>query len=158
MTLAREIKKAKPFDVPEQEAFLNLARTFDVLAGEMAVSVFKPAGLTPAQYNVLRILRGAGGALACGEIGGRMIAREPDMTRLIDRLEARRLVSRARDAGDRRVVSVRITPAGLKALAALDPKVVAAHREQLGHMTRKELAQLIALLEKARTRATGLPA
>ena len=153
MTLAREIKKAKPFDVPEQEAFLNLARTWDVLSGEMAVSVFKPAGLTPAQYNVLRILRGAGGAggvLACGEIGARMIAREPDMTRLLDRLETRGLVARSREANDRRVVSVRITPAALKALEALDPQVLAAHRKQLGHMTKKELEQLIALLEKAR--------
>jgi DNA-binding MarR family transcriptional regulator len=150
MTLAREIRKAKPFDVPEQEAFLNLARTFDVLAGAIAVGVFKPAGLTPAQYNVLRILRGAGGALACGEIGGRMIAREPDMTRLLDRLESRRLVARSRQASDRRVVSVRITPAGLKALAALDPQVLEAHRKQLGHLSKKELEQLIALLEKAR--------
>ena len=152
MTLAREIKKSKPFDAPEQEAFLNLARTCDVLAGEMAVNVFKPAGLTPAQYNVLRILRGAGGALACGEIGERMIAREPDMTRLIDRLETRGLVSRSREASDRRVVSVRISPAGLKALEALDPQVLAAHRKQLGHMSRKELEQLSALLEKARHR------
>jgi DNA-binding MarR family transcriptional regulator len=150
MTLAREIKKAKPFDVPEQEAFLNLARTWDVLSGELAASVFKPAGLTPAQYNVLRILRGAGGALACGEIGARMIAREPDMTRLLDRLETRGLVARSREASDRRVVSVRITPAALKALEALDPQVLAAHRKQLGHMTKKELEQLIALLEKAR--------
>jgi DNA-binding MarR family transcriptional regulator len=150
MTLAREIKKAKPFDVREQEAFLNLARTWDVLSGEMAVSVFKPAGLTPAQYNVLRILRGAGGALACGEIGARMIAREPDMTRLLDRLETRGLVARSREANDRRVVSVRITSAALKALEALDPQVLAAHRKQLGHMTKKELEQLIALLEKAR--------
>jgi DNA-binding MarR family transcriptional regulator len=152
MTLAREIKKAKPFDVREQEAFLNLARTWDVLSGEMAVSVFKPAGLTPAQYNVLRILRGAGGALACGEIGARMIAREPDMTRLLDRLETRGLVARSREANDRRVVSVRITSAALKALEALDPQVLAAHRKQLGHMTKKELEQLIALLEKARRR------
>ena len=150
MTLAREIKKAKPFDLPEQEAFLNLARTWDVLSGEMALTVLKPAGLTPAQYNVLRILRGAGGSLACGEIGERMIAREPDMTRLIDRLETRGLAARSRETSDRRVVSVRITTAGLKALAALDPRVLDAHREQLGHMTKKELAQLIALLEKAR--------
>ena len=152
MTLAREIKKVKPFDAPEQEAFLNLARTCDVLAGELAINVFKPAGLTAAQYNALRILRGAGGALACGEIGDRMIAREPDMTRLIDRLETRGLVARSREADDRRVVSVRITPAGLKALEALDPQVLAAHRKQLGHMSKKELEQLIALLEKARRR------
>ena len=152
MTLGSEIKKTKPFDSLEQEAMLNLARTWDVLAGEMAVAVFKPAGLSAAQYNVLRILRGAGEHLACGEIAGRMIAREPDMTRLLDRLEQRNLVARCRQQSDRRVVAVRITDAGLALLAELDPKVVAAHRKQLGHMNKDELKQLIALLEKARGR------
>ena len=152
MSLGREIKKAKPFESPQQEAFLNLARTFDVLAGEMAGSVFKPAGLSPVQYNVLRILRGAGGSLACGEIADRMITREPDMTRLLDRLEKRGWVSRGRETSDRRVVSVRITDAGLKVLKELDPKVSAAHRKQLGHMSDAELKQLITLLEKARAR------
>ena len=155
MSLRREIKKLKPFDLLEQEAMLNLARTCDVLAGEMSSEVLKPAGLSPAQYNVLRILRGAGGAgeqLSCSEIANRMITRDPDMTRLLDRLEKRKLVSRCRQKSDRRVVAVRITDAGLAVLADLDPKVVAAHRKQLGHMTEAELKQLIALLEKARTR------
>ena len=153
MSLAKEIKKVRPFDAPEQEAYLNLARTWDVLAGEIAASVFKPAGLSPVQYNVLRILRGAGGGpLACGEIGDRMITRDPDMTRLLDRMEKRGLVSRCRESGDRRVVSVRITDAGLAALKQLDPKVLAAHRKQLGHMSAAELNQLSALLEKARER------
>ena len=154
MPLAQEIKKARPFDALEQEALLNLARTWDVLSGEMAVGVFKPAGLSAAQYNVLRILRGAGEQLACGEIGSRMITREPDMTRLLDRLEKRHLVARCRQQDDRRVVAVRITEAGLKLLAELDAKIVAAHRKQLGHMSEKELKQLIALLEKARERKT----
>ena len=160
MSLAKDIKKAKPFDALEQEAMLNLARTWDVLAGEMATEVFKPAGLSATQYNVLRILRGAGAGehLACGEIADRMIARDPDMTRLLDRLEKRKLVSRCRKPDDRRVVAVRITDAGLKLLADLDPNVLAAHRKQLGHMGEQDLKQLIALLEKARTRATGLPA
>ena len=153
MSLGREIKKAKPFESPQQEAFLNLARTFDVLTGEMAASVFKPAGLSPVQYNVLRILRGAGGGpLACGEIADRMITREPDMTRLLDRIEKRGWISRCRETTDRRVVSVRITDAGLKVLKDLDPKVSSAHRKQLGHMSEAELKQLIALLEKARER------
>ena len=152
MSLSREIKKSKPFDVLEQEAMLNLARTLDVLAGELAVAVFKPSGLSPAQYNVLRILRGAGEHLACNEIASRMIARDPDMTRLLDRLEKRKLVSRCRQQTDRRVVAVRITDAGLHLLAELDPKILGAHRQQLGHMTQEELKQLIALLEKARQR------
>jgi DNA-binding MarR family transcriptional regulator len=156
MSLGREIKKRKPFDAIEQEAMLNLARTYDVLAGEIATQVFKPAALSAAQYNVLRILRGAGAGagehLACGEIANRMIARDPDMTRLLDRLEKRKLVSRCRQQTDRRVVAVRITDAGLKLLAELDPKLLAAHRAQLGHMDEAELKQLIALLEKARQR------
>ena len=152
MSLQREIKKSKPFDSLEQEAMLNLARTHDVLAGEIAVAVFKPSGLSPAQYNVLRILRGAGEHLACNEIASRMIARDPDMTRLLDRLEKRKLVSRCRQEADRRVVAVRITDAGLKLLAELDPKILAAHRKQLAHMNERELKQLIALLEKARQR------
>ncbi len=152
MSLGRDIKKSKPFDSLEQEAMLNLARTLDLLAGEMAIQVFKPAGLSAAQYNVLRILRGAGEHLACGEISGRLVARDPDMTRLLDRLEKRKLVSRCRQQNDRRVVAVRITDAGLKLLAELDPKVLAAHRAQLGHLSETELKQLIALLEKARER------
>jgi DNA-binding MarR family transcriptional regulator len=158
MSLGREIKKSKPFDSLEQEAMLNLARTWDVLSGEMSLAVFKPAGLSPAQYNVLRILRGAGAGagagehLACGEIAERMIAREPDMTRLLDRLEKRNLVSRCRQQTDRRVVAVRITDAGLNLLAELDPKITAAHRAQLAHLSERELKQLIALLEKARAR------
>ena len=152
MSLAREIKKARPFDALEQEAMLNLARTWDVLSGEMMSQVFKPTGLSATQYNVLRILRGAGEHLPCGEIANRMIARDPDMTRLLDRLEKRKLVSRCRPQNDRRVVAVRITDAGLKLLAELDPLIIAAHRKQLSHMTESELHQLIALLEKARQR------
>ena len=152
MSLGREIRKVKPFDAIEQEAMLNLARTCDVLAGEIATQVFKPAALSAAQYNVLRILRGAGEHLPCGEIANRMITRDPDMTRLLDRLEKRKLVSRCRQQTDRRVVAVRITDAGLKLLAELDPKLLAAHRAQLGHMDEAELRQLIALLEKARQR------
>ena len=152
MSLAREIKKARPFEDVEVEAFLNLARTFDVLHGEMFVGVFKPAGVSPVQYNVLRILRGAGEPLACGEIASRMITREPDMTRLLDRLEQRELVSRCREKDDRRVVRVSITAAGQKVLRDLDPKVLAMHKKQLGHMDEAELRQLVELLERARER------
>jgi DNA-binding MarR family transcriptional regulator len=151
MSLKDEIKKAKPFDSLEQEAFLNLARTCDLLASESA-AVLKAVGISPPQYNVLRILRGAGESLACGEIADRMITRDPDMTRLLDRLEKRGLVSRCREQKDRRVVAARVTDAGLKLLADLDPQILAAHAKQLGHMSGDDLKQLIALLEAARKR------
>ncbi|HYO07763.1 MAG TPA: MarR family transcriptional regulator [Tepidisphaeraceae bacterium] len=155
MSLAKEIKKARPFESLEQEAMLNLLRTADVLAGQMMVRVFKAHGISAAQYNVLRILRGAGESLACGEIGSRMITRDPDITRLLDRLEKRGLISRGREEKDRRVVCTRITEAGLKLLAEIDPSVQQAHRRQLGHMGPQKLKQLIALLEEARERSEG---
>jgi DNA-binding MarR family transcriptional regulator len=151
MSLGREIKKTKPFDSLEQEAFLNLARTWDVLNRESA-TFLKTAGITASQYNVLRILRGAGEALACGEIAERMIARDPDITRLLDRMEKAGLVSRCREQADRRVVCTRITDSGRTLLAKLDPQVLAAHRKQLGHMRPAELKKLIELLEAARER------
>ena len=150
MSLAKEIKKVKPFEDAEVEAYLNLARTWDVLSGELAAEVFKPANVSPVQYNVLRILRGAGEPLACGEIGDRLIAREPDMTRLLDRMEKRGLVSRCRETADRRVVRVTITDAGLQLLREIDPKLLKAHRKQFAHMSERELKQLTVLLEKAR--------
>ena len=149
MSLGTEIKKVKPFDALEQEAMLNIARTADVLHGQME-EVLKAGGVSATQYNVLRILRGAGESMSCGEIAGRMIAKDPDMTRLLDRLEKRGLVSRCREQKDRRVVSSRITDAGLKVLSDLDPIVIEAHRRQLGHMGQEKLKQLIALLEEAR--------
>src|SRR5262245_1014357 len=113
MSLGNEIKKLRPFDSPEQEAMLNVMRTADRLAGEID-QVFKPSGLSATQYNVLRILRGAGeSGLPCGEIAQRMITRDPDVTRLLDRLEKRKLISRCREEKDRRVVCARITNAGL---------------------------------------------
>ena len=154
MKLGDEIRKSKPFDSLEQAAVLNLARTWDVLAAEIDETL-KPSGLSRTQYNVLRILRGAdqaGEGLACGEIAERMITRDPDITRLLDRLEKRKLVSRCREKNDRRVVCVRITEAGLKLLAPLDDVVLAAHRTQLGHVGEDKLKQLIELLELARER------
>jgi DNA-binding MarR family transcriptional regulator len=151
MNLATEIKKRKPFDSLEQEAMLNVARTHDVLSSE-AAEILKPFNLSATQYNVLRILRGAGQPLGCGEIAQRMITRDPDITRLLDRMEKRKLVSRCRDEKDRRVVCTEITPAGLKLLAELDGVVVKMHRRQLGHLGETKLKQLIKLLEEARER------
>lgn len=148
--LAEEIKQRRPFGSLEEEVTLGLARTADAMA-RAADEVLKASGLTGTQYNVLRILRGAGSAgLSCGEVGSRMITRDPDLTRLLDRLEARELVTRARDGGDRRVVTTRITTAGLALLAELDAPVLAQHRKSLGHLGQEKLKALAQLLDEAR--------
>jgi DNA-binding MarR family transcriptional regulator len=136
---------------PEEAAFLDLMRTADLLSRAL-VRVLKSEDLSSTQYNVLRILRGAPGGLPCGEIASRMITRDPDVTRLLDRLEKRELISRCRETKDRRTVMVRIAPQGLKVLARLDEPVQAAHRQQLGHLGRERLRALTALLEVSRSR------
>jgi DNA-binding MarR family transcriptional regulator len=106
-------------------------------------------GLTGTQYNVLRILRGAGDDGACGrEIANRLITAEPDITRLLDRMEKRGLISRRRDAKDRRFVTTRIAPSGLEILATLDAPVAALHRRQFGKVSGAELRRLMVALEK----------
>jgi DNA-binding MarR family transcriptional regulator len=137
---------------PEEAAFLDLLRTTDMLSRRLA-PVLKPEDLSATQYNVLRILRGAPPGLACGEVASRMITRDPDITRLLDRLEKRGLISRCRETQDRRTVMARITPEGLAALARLDRPVQEAHRKQLGHLGRERLRALAALLEACRGRA-----
>jgi DNA-binding MarR family transcriptional regulator len=134
---------------PEEAAFLDLLRTTDLLSRGPA-RLLKTENLSATQYNVLRILRGAPEGLLCGEIASRMITRDPDITRLLDRLEKRRLISRRREAKDRRAVLTRITPEGLKLLARLDGPVEEAHRQQLGHLGRKRLRALGDLLRAAR--------
>lgn len=147
--LQDEIKKRNPFDCPEQEVALNLARTADrLMAG--GACLLKRHGITGPQYNVLRILRGAGESLPCQEIVGRMITQLPDVTRLVDRLEAAGLVVRSRTPEDRRLVLTSITEAGLRLLAELDEPIIQMHKAQLGHLTREELAELNRLLVKAR--------
>jgi len=149
--LAEEIKQRRPFGSLEEEVTLGLARTADALA-RAAEEVLKGSGLTSTQYNVLRILRGAGSAgLSCREVAGRMITRDPDLTRLLDRLEARKLVTRARDGEDRRVVTTRIAPAGLALLAQLDAPVLAQHKKSLGHLGSEKLNVLAQLLDEARS-------
>ena len=152
--LAADIQQKKRFTSLEQEAFLLLQRTTSELT-EIGDQVLKAAGLSGPQYNVLRILRGAGASgLACGEISDRMIKRDPDMTRLLDRMEKRGLVSRRRESADRRVITARITRAGLDLLARLDSPVNATHREQLGHLSKQKLRTLIEILDQARRRKT----
>jgi DNA-binding MarR family transcriptional regulator len=109
--------------------------------------------LSPSQYNVLRVLRGAGEAgLACREVGDRLIRHDPDITRLIDRLEKRGLAQRVREKADRRVVRTSITRAGLALLANLDAPVDDLHNRQLGHMTARKLLSLSTLLMEATAR------
>jgi len=133
----------------EEEAYLDLLRTTDLLSRGPA-QVLKNEDLSSTQYNVLRILRGAPEGLACGEIGNRMITRDPDITRLLDRLEKRGLISRARHTKDRRMVLTRITSEGLKLLSRLDEPVQESHRRQLGHLGRERLRQLAELMSACR--------
>jgi DNA-binding MarR family transcriptional regulator len=149
-----EIKQRKPFTCREEELTLNIMRTADQLQRRMG-ELLKAAELSATQYNVLRILRGAGSeGLACGEISERMVTRDPDITRLLDRLEKRSLVGRSREKEDRRVVTARITQAGLDLLKKLDEPVIQAHKAQLGHMDPKQQEALIRLLETAREKLT----
>jgi DNA-binding MarR family transcriptional regulator len=135
-----------------EEAFVELLRTTDLLSRGVA-QVLKRARLSWTQYNVLRILRGAPEGLPCGEIAGRMITRDPDITRLLDRLERRGLVSRSRQSTDRRTVITQITPAGVQVLAGLDLPIRQAHISQLGHLGRKRLQILTELLRSCRHQA-----
>ena len=134
---------------PEEVVFLELLRTTDMLSRGL-VKVLKAEDLSPTQYNVLRILRGSPDGLPCGEIASRMITRDPDITRLLDRLEKRSLISRCRETKDRRMVMARITPEGLKLLGRLDEPVQEGHRKQLGHLGRERLRSLTELLHASR--------
>jgi DNA-binding MarR family transcriptional regulator len=153
--LKLEIKQQAPFTNQEEEALLNLVRTSDFMQRALQQHT-RGWGLTSTQYNVLRILRGAQpDGLQCAAIGERMIAAEPDITRLLGRLKAHKLVRQHRDPHDRRVVWTQISEAGLKLLREMDPLIERLPRELLGHMTRQELDELIRLLEKARHPCLG---
>jgi len=145
---SRTAKRRPP--CAEEVAFVDLLRTCDLLSRPLA-QLLKSEDLSATQYNVLRILRGSPEGLTCGEIASRMITRDPDITRLLDRLEKRGLISRWREARDRRVVMAKITADGLKVLARLDESVEETHRKQLGHMGKEKLRALAALLNDARS-------
>jgi len=149
-TIQDEIKQTKPFATAEEEAAVSLERTAGSLEWRLTERL-KPYGISPTQYNALRILRGAGKqGWACSEIAERMINRDPDITRLLDRLERRGLVERSRDKKDRRVITARITSAGLELLSTLDRPVEEFHKKVLGHMRGHGLETLIKLLAVAR--------
>lgn len=144
-----ESGKKRRLGSAEEAAFLDLLRTTDMLSRGL-VEVLKTEDISSTQYNVLRILRGSPEGLPCGEIANRMITRDPDITRLLDRLEKRGLISRCRETKDRRMVMARITPEGRKLLGRLDQPVQTAHRRQLGHLGREQLRTLAELLQAAR--------
>jgi len=136
----------------EDRIFISLQKTADSLGLE-AEQLLKPHGLTGTRYNVLRILRGAEPhGLACSGIGDRMISHDPDMTRLLDRMEKRGLITRARQTDDRRVVKTRITSAGLALLKSLDQPVRELHKRQFHHIPAARLKSLAGLLEEVRAR------
>lgn len=148
--LKLEIVQERPFATLEEEALLNLLRTSDCLNRAFHVNT-RGWGVTSTQYNVLRILRGAQpDGLTCAAIGSRMIAAEPDITRLLKRLKALKLIRQKRDAQDRRAVRTVISEVGLALLREMDPAILALPGELLGHLKRGELKELIRLLELAR--------
>jgi DNA-binding MarR family transcriptional regulator len=148
--LQTELKQKAPFRSRELEAYLALLRTADKLQVQVEAKL-KEFGLTGTQYNALRILRGAGPeGLPCSEIGERMITRDPDITRLLNRLEKRGFVARSRAKIDRRVIHGKITATGLKLLHEMDEPVERHNREILNHVGRRNLQQLIELLELVR--------
>lgn len=148
--LKEEIRQTKPFSGPQQEALLNIQRTASRLQHRFQQTL-KVYDLTEPQYNVLRILRGAGPeGLRCSEIGERMISHDPDITRLLTRLQRVRLIERRRDMIDRRVIHSRISAEGLKRLKELDPLVDETSKSLLGHMCPERLGRLIDLLEEVR--------
>ncbi|MCO8123463.1 MarR family transcriptional regulator [Stieleria sp. TO1_6] len=138
------------FDSLEQEVFLNLWRTYDRVKS-LEDEVFAAVSLSAQQYNALRLLKSVyPNAMPTLVLGGRLISRAPDMTRLLDRLEKRGLLVRERRAENRRVVEVRITDEGRSLLNQIHDAVQQSHQKQFGHMSKKALCQLADLLRQAR--------
>lgn len=154
-SLQKQLKKKHPFEVPQEEVNLNIQRTYGVLMGPVG-KLLKEHKLSAPLYNILRILRGVGAdGLPCSQIGERMVTREPDVTRLVDRLLKAGWVQRERSAEDRRVVSVKLTASGKKLVNKLDEPMTNLHRETLGHLTKAEMKELNRLLIKARDAVDG---
>jgi DNA-binding MarR family transcriptional regulator len=152
-SLRAELQQKKPFSSLEQEATLSIARTEAALR-EPIEELLKKSDVSLAQYNVLRILRGAGPeGLTRNEIRDRLINRMPDVTRLLDRMEEAGWVSRAREMEDRRCVATHLTRSGRTLVDSLDGPVQEEHERRLGHMTKTQLRTLIELLSLARENA-----
>ena len=141
--LQAEIKQTKPFQRRSSEALLSVLRTAALLQHELN-ELLRPYGITDLQYNVLRILRGAGPEGLCGrEISERLVSKVPDVSRLLDRMESMQLLRRERDAADRRHVTARITPKGLRVLDEATPSLDAFERERFGHLDSERLQHVI---------------
>jgi DNA-binding MarR family transcriptional regulator len=153
MSLRDEIKQGKPFHSPAEEAVLNIVRTAEVIR-TVAAEALKPHGITGTQYNVLRILRGAGAAgLPCGQIADRMVTQDSDITRLLDRLSTMGLIERGRSEQDRRVVTTILSAEGKKLLTRLDPVVRQLNQDLLGQVDERTIAAMIRGLEHIREQA-----
>ncbi len=140
---------SRPFGLLEEETSLAILRTADVLQRRVS-EILKPFDITAAQYNVLRILRGSPSGLACSQISERLITHDPDVTRLLDRMEAQQWIKRKRSAADRRVVHVFITPTGTGLLEQIKPLITAYHRQQFSNRGEKTLKQLLTMLARVR--------
>jgi DNA-binding MarR family transcriptional regulator len=149
--LRERTEQARPAGSLEQEAYLAIQRTAALLGHALAETIRSLGGLTATQYNVLRILRGAGESGLCrNDVRDRMITQVPDVTRLLDRMEEMGVIERRREGADRRYVTTRITAEGLRLLAELDEPIAETHRRLLGHMDEESLNRLIALVTEAR--------
>jgi DNA-binding MarR family transcriptional regulator len=147
-TLSAQLKQNTPFSSREEEALIGLRMAAARVIAPWAQFLKTTADLSNSQYNVLRILRGSSEGLTCGEIAERTVARDPDITRLVDRLAKRGLVKRIRSQADRRVVQVEITQKGLDLLRELDPHVQRMPRALLGHLSQTQLQQFSRLLSQ----------
>ncbi len=145
---ATALKQSAPFTSLEHEVYLALQRLSSGLNDQIA-ELLKASDLSGPQFNVLRILRGAQEGLTCGEISDRLIAKDPDVTRLLDRMEKQDLVVRTRERQDRRIVTTRITEKGQAVLQELDQPINVMHQQQLEHLGSEKLTQLLNLLEEA---------
>lgn len=156
-SIATAIRQTRPFSGVEHEVFLAIQRAAADLTQE-TVALLRPHGVSFAQYNILRILRGGGGdGLACGEIADRLLTRDPDMTRLLDRMQRQGLVTRERASHDRRVVTTRITAEGRHLLSQLDAPMAALHRQQFAHMAPSRLDDLASLLDEVVASTSPVP-
>lgn len=148
--LAMEIRQTKPFHSREEEAFLNLGRTYESL-GQQVAELLKQYQLTPTQYNMLRILRGAGAdGVTCSQATERMLTLDPDITRLLDRMEAQNLIRRERGKEDRRVVITRITDRGVELTNRIEEPLQHLFKQYLGRIGQPRLKDLIDTLEALR--------
>lgn len=157
-TLWQRLRQSKPFEILEEEVFLQILFTAQV-SGRWVSEALRPFELTAAQHNVLRILRGVSpGSLPAGRIAERMVHHDPDLTRLLDRLEAAGLVEKTRDDRDRRVVNVRITEQGLTVVEGAGKAVRATVETRFRPLGPKKLSALADLLEMLRAASAGAEA